>query len=225
MPAVGGDTPFEPARTLTQQKREAILEAALREFEASGFDQTSMDRIASSAGVSKRTVYNHFASKSALFDAIVAELSDKVAKVTDFPYSPTTPLRDQLESIGHQVIDMLTAPCTIALARVALAEMLRSPDVAGSAYDVIRTRQTGLSDWLRDADRDGRLVVPDPVWAADQLMGQLKSFAFWPHMVGGQAVPDGDERSRIVERTVDMMLSQYAGGLPANDRQATIAPS
>ncbi|MCB1775343.1 MAG: TetR/AcrR family transcriptional regulator, partial [Gammaproteobacteria bacterium] len=185
MSATGADAQPEPARTLTQQKRRAILEAALREFEANGFDQTSMDRIAASAAVSKRTVYNHFASKSALFDAIVSELSDKVAKVTEIPYDPGVSLRDQLAAIGHQVIDMLTAPCTIALARVALAEMLRSPDVAGSAYDVIRTRQTGLGDWLRDADRDGSLTVPDPQWAADQLMGQLKSFAFWPHMVGG----------------------------------------
>jgi TetR/AcrR family transcriptional regulator of autoinduction and epiphytic fitness len=207
--ADGGRASLDGAMTLTQQKRLAILEAALREFEAHGFDPTSMDRIASSAGVSKRTVYNHFASKSVLFDAIVAELSDKVAKVTEFPYDPEAPLPDQLEAIGHQVIDMLTAPSTIALARVALAEMLRSPNVAGSAYDLIRTRQTGLRSWLQAANSDGRLAVPDPLWAADQFMGQLKSFAFWPHMVGGQAVPDADERKRIVERTVAMMLAQY----------------
>ena len=219
-----GNARLDSARTLTEQKRLAILEAALREFEANGFDQTSMDRIAASAGVSKRTVYNHFASKSALFDAIIAELSDKVAEVTEFPYDAEAPLRDQLEAIGHQVIAMLTAPCTIALARVALAEMLRAPNVAGSAYDLIRTRQTGLSDWLRDADRDGRLVVPDTQWAADQLMGQLKSFAFWPHMVGGQPVPDDAERRRIVAGTVDMMLHQYARELPPADRQANMTP-
>jgi TetR/AcrR family transcriptional regulator of autoinduction and epiphytic fitness len=222
--AIEGHSSVDGARTLTQQKRLAILEAALREFEAHGFDQTSMDRIASSAGVSKRTVYNHFASKSALFDAIIAELSDKVAEVTECPYAREVPLRDQLELIGHQVIAMLTAPCTIALARVALAEMLRSPNVAGSAYDLIRARQTGLSDWLRDAHGDGRLVVPDPLWAADQFMGQLKAFAFWPHMVGGQAVPDDVERARIVGRTVDMMLNQYGRGSPADGLQATNPP-
>ena len=53
----------------TSQKRHEILDAAIREFQAVGYDNTSMDRIAESAGASKRTVYNHFASKELLFQA------------------------------------------------------------------------------------------------------------------------------------------------------------
>ena len=54
-----------PAR-LTDRKRAAILEAAVAEFRESGYEATSMDRIAASAGVSKRTVYNHFPTRDAL---------------------------------------------------------------------------------------------------------------------------------------------------------------
>ena len=43
---------------LTDRKREAIIQAAIAEFRANGFDITSMDKIAATAGVSKRTVYN-----------------------------------------------------------------------------------------------------------------------------------------------------------------------
>ncbi|HCT25152.1 MAG TPA: TetR family transcriptional regulator, partial [Stenotrophomonas sp.] len=43
---------------LTDRKREAIVRAAVEEFRASGYEATSMDRIAEVAGVSKRTVYN-----------------------------------------------------------------------------------------------------------------------------------------------------------------------
>jgi TetR/AcrR family transcriptional regulator of autoinduction and epiphytic fitness len=190
-------------------KRQAVLEAAIAEFEACGFGGTSMDRIALRANVSKRTVYNHFSSKDALFGAIIAELSDKMAEVTGLGYDSGAPLEAQLSVIGLQVIDMLTSPCTVALARVALAEMLRSPEVAGRAYELVRARQSGLIDWLRAADADGKLAVPDPTCAADQFMGLLKSFAFWPHMVGGQSVPDAAARRCIVENSVAMMLARY----------------
>ena len=40
---------------LTDRKREAIIQAAIAEFRANGFEVTSMDKIADNAGVSKRT--------------------------------------------------------------------------------------------------------------------------------------------------------------------------
>ena len=47
------------------------MQAAIDEFRGNGFEATSMDRIAATAGVSKRTVYNHFPSKEALFAEIL----------------------------------------------------------------------------------------------------------------------------------------------------------
>jgi len=48
-------------------KHERIAEAAFDEFSKKGFDLASMEKIAESAGVSKVTVYNHFATKDQLF--------------------------------------------------------------------------------------------------------------------------------------------------------------
>lgn len=52
-------------------KGERVLDAAVQVFLANGFDQTSMDAIAARAGVSKTTVYAHYADKLALFRAVV----------------------------------------------------------------------------------------------------------------------------------------------------------
>ena len=49
----------------TSKKRLAILDGAIRVFIENGYETSSMDRIAEAAGVSKRTVYNHFPSKEA----------------------------------------------------------------------------------------------------------------------------------------------------------------
>ena len=145
--------------TLTERKRADILKAALNEFNARGFRETSMDRIASSAQVSKRTVYNHFASKEALFDAIADKLSDRVRLVTGFQYRPDRSVETQLRDIGEQLLDMLAAPGFVNLAKVTLAEMLRSPELARKTYDLFRERQSGLAAWLGEAAADGRLDI------------------------------------------------------------------
>ena len=55
-------------------KREAILDAAKALFIAQGFAGTSMDAVATEAGVSKLTVYSHFSDKATLFAAEMARL-------------------------------------------------------------------------------------------------------------------------------------------------------
>jgi TetR/AcrR family transcriptional regulator of autoinduction and epiphytic fitness len=197
-----------PARQSTL-KRAAILSAALDEFEARGYRETSMDRIAASAGVSKRTVYNHFRSKEQLFEAIAAELIERVQEVSQRPYDPAQPLTAQLEAIGGQVLDMLASPSFLTLARVTLAELIRSPELARRTYGLFRARQTGLARWLADASADGRLAVPEPERVADQFMGLLNAFALWPQLLGGQPVPDAAERARILQPAVAMLLRQY----------------
>ena len=53
------------------RKRRAILDAATAAFLRNGYLGTSMDEIAALAGVSKQTVYKHFADKERLFSEIV----------------------------------------------------------------------------------------------------------------------------------------------------------
>jgi AcrR family transcriptional regulator len=65
--------------------RKAVLDGAARLFAQDGFASTTMDQIAAAAGVAKGAVYHHFASKEALFEAVLvrvsAELSARVAAV------------------------------------------------------------------------------------------------------------------------------------------------
>ncbi|MFY0479400.1 TetR/AcrR family transcriptional regulator [Achromobacter marplatensis] len=51
-----------------QQTRDHLAQTAIRLFEQSGYDATTMDQISTAADVARGTLYNHFADK----DAIVA---------------------------------------------------------------------------------------------------------------------------------------------------------
>ena len=54
------------ARGLSQRAHQKVLEAALNLFAEKGIDATSVDAIAAASGVSKATIYKHWADKDAL---------------------------------------------------------------------------------------------------------------------------------------------------------------
>lgn len=54
-----------------EDTKKRILEKALELFSAQGYDAVSVGEIAKATGIKAPSLYNHFASKQAIFDAIV----------------------------------------------------------------------------------------------------------------------------------------------------------
>lgn len=201
--------PIAPQR-LTDRKRQAIVDAALAEFRAHGFDATSMDKIALAAGVSKRTVYNHFPSKDDLFNHILQELWHSSAALQAFRYQPDGNLRTQLIDLLGQKMAMLQDPYFLDLARVAIAEGILRPERAREMVTQLSEKEGGMTAWMRAALADGKLKPLDPAFAAHLVQGQLKAFAFWPQVTMGQPLLDEASRRAVVETTADMFLAYYA---------------
>ena len=59
-----------------EQRRSRILDAATRIFARKGYDNASMDEIATAAGITKPVLYDHFASKNALFETLLRSIRD-----------------------------------------------------------------------------------------------------------------------------------------------------
>jgi len=205
------DTPL-PQR-LTDRKRQAIVDAAIAAFRSHGFETTSMDKIAAGAGVSKRTVYNHFPSKDELFSAILQRMWQSSAALLDIPYRAGEALRPQLLALMGQKMAMLQDADFLDLARVAIAEAIHTPQRAQDMLARLGNKEEGVTVWLRAALADGALKPLDPVFASHLLQGQLKSFAFWPQVALGQPMLDAAAQQAVLETAVDMFLGYY-GKLP-----------
>lgn len=63
------------ARQRSARAHQDVLNAALKLFAERGIDRTSMDAIAGTSGVSKATIYKHWADKEALLLEAMAHLS------------------------------------------------------------------------------------------------------------------------------------------------------
>ena len=105
-------------KRLTDRKREAIINAAIAEFLSNGFETTSMDKIAASAEVSKRTVYNHFSGKDELFAAILSLLWNRCQDQMDLAYRSDQPVEQQLLELMRCKMRMLNDNCFMDLARM-----------------------------------------------------------------------------------------------------------
>ncbi|KVT88961.1 TetR/AcrR family transcriptional regulator [Burkholderia ubonensis] len=194
---------------LTDRKRAAIISAAIEEFLAAGYDATSMDRIAARADVSKRTVYNHFPSKDALFASILHQLWDACQTGSLPAYCNDAPLRGQLLELLARKLRLLNDASFIALARVAIGAAIHSPERARDMVERFGEREEDVTVWIRAAAAAGRLTVPDPAFASFQLLGAIKAFAFWPQVTMGQPPLDEAEQKRVAESAADMFLAYY----------------
>lgn len=195
---------------LTDRKREAIIEAAVGEFRANGFEATSMDRIATAAGVSKRTVYNHFPSKEELFAQILSQLYRRIHENLGVPYRADRPLREQLQELLWQKMSLLNDLNFIDLARVAISEAIRSPERAREMMERMSAREEGLTVWIRAAAADGKLRLSDPVFAASQLQGLIKGVAFWPQISLAQPTLPPAMQKQVIDAAIEMFLRCYA---------------
>jgi len=194
---------------LTDRKREAIIQAAIAEFRANGFDITSMDKIAATAGVSKRTVYNHFPSKEELFAEILNQLWARVTAEQETAYHHDQPLREQMRLMLKAKLQVLGDDNFLDLARVAIAATIHSPERAQNMVERMGEREEGLTVWIRAAQADGRLKQVDPQFAAQQIQGMLKSFAFWPQISMGLPPLEEEMQNTVVESALDMFLACY----------------
>lgn len=91
------------------ERRQEILDAALRCFARSGYQGTSMQEIVEESGLSKGTLYWYFDSKQALFmelfDRIVGQMIEPVAGALDAPGAPAERLRRLAGSVGEVAVD------------------------------------------------------------------------------------------------------------------------
>lgn len=198
----------KPRERLTDRKRASIVQAAVEAFQQYGYFGASMNAIADAASVSKRTLYNHFDSKEALFDAILEELKVRVEQLPKCEFDDSRDLAEQLTELAQSEIDFFTSEEVQAFSRAGLSRVLGEPD-AGQQVDP-RFFIRRVTTWMKKAQVSGCLLEADAEFAAMQFVGLLRTFAFWPTIVHGEPPPSRRKRNQIVSHTVEMFLSRYA---------------
>ena len=188
-------------------KRETILAASTAAFRDEGYESTSMDRIAELAGASKRTVYNHFGSKEALFQAVVARLFEESMALNQVAWDPNRSLEAQLTDFVRAKTLLSEDKAARCLTRVVLGVYIKHPELLREVIARVAEDESVLANWLREAHQAGRLSVPDPELAAHMFGKMTAGVLFWPQLLEGQMDPD--TRELLTRELVQTFLARY----------------
>jgi AcrR family transcriptional regulator len=112
-----------------EARRSHLLEAARTCFARRGYHPTSVSDILEEAGVARGTFYNHFASKRAVFQAVLGELTEGLATAAR-PIAVTGDIPEQVRQNVRRVVEAASAPW---VARLLFADALGIDDDADEA--------------------------------------------------------------------------------------------
>jgi AcrR family transcriptional regulator len=196
------------------RKRKAIVEAATTLFLRNGYRGTSMDEIAASAGVSKQTVYKHFADKRRLFSEIVSSTVDDISEQV---YREVRELADSgdleadLRDLARRQLAAVMQPRLLQLRRLVIAEAGRFPELGRTFYErgPGRTIDALASAFEGLADR-GELELDDAQLAAQHFNWLIMSVPMNRAMIlGHDEKPARAELDRYADAGVRVFLAAY----------------
>lgn len=195
----------------SDRKRRAIVQAASDVFQAKGYLGTSMEEIATTASVSKQTVYNHFADKEQLFSEIVLATTgeiDELVRLVAATLNDTVDVEKDLRRLGRVFIAALMDPKLLQLRRLVIANADRFPKLGTDWYEqgFERVLSTLASSFERLAERK-LLRAVDPLLAANHFVGMLLWIPVNRAMfTGDHAYYTGRELHRYADAAVSAFL-------------------
>ncbi len=194
-------------------KAESVLAAAEQCFLASGFGAVSMDAIARAAGVSKATVYAHFASKEALFGAVVTRLSER--RFGGFSVDALDPraVEASLTTIAQRFLELILSPEAIALNRIIIGEITRFP-VLGEVFWAAGPERTRAQTeaFLGRVAEAGALAVPDARLAAEQFLALARGEIHLRHLLRLDGDIDAATVGGAARHTAATFLRAFSSG-------------
>ena len=198
-------TTIKEPRQLSSEKAAAILAGGMQEFLIHGYAATSMDRVATAAGVSKATVYSHFQDKERLFTALIEQLVQgkfrSIFDTTDRAEPPEPKIF--LRELADRFLDMgANEPQFLNFMRVIIGESGRFPELAQAFVRNIERNSFGmLCEYFESCPQ---LKLADPEASARIFIGAIVHFLIVQEMLHGKDIVPM-ERDRLINTLIDSL--------------------
>lgn len=227
IPQALAKAPVQVGRPLvldTQERRLRLLHAAMRVFSRHGYAAATVDAIALEAGMSKKTLYQVFSSKTVLFDELLKEQFYRILHIEDLDRLDP---EEQLVRLLLTLARHLLAPDRQTLVRLIVADGPGSPELMTAIRRLeIDQDLNHIERWLETQNHTGYLKVSDVPAMAKLLFGMTIAEPMLSALVNP---PQSDEETSLACRikfAVRIFLVGLGRGLPpATDGVTIPAPT
>ena len=201
-----------PRRQRIDERRGTILRAALDLFSRFGLHGVSVDQVAERAEVSKSSLLYYFATKEALYVAVLRDLLSlwlEPLRALTAEQEPSVAIADYIRRKLVLSRDWPDASRLFCLELIQGAPLLRD-ELAHELHDLVAEKAEVIRGWVDS----GRLAHVEPVhlvfalWATTQ---HYADFAVQVEAVAGRTLSDPD----FFEQTVDNVQRIVLGGVAA----------
>jgi AcrR family transcriptional regulator len=163
------------ARTpkVVEDRREQIIDAAIRVFGEKGFERATNKDIAKAAGITPGLIYHYFESKEDLLKAIFEEHSP-LRLMRSVPEDILSlPPEAVLRWVAHQLLSIVESEQYVRLARIFIAEALYSSEMASVGFSAMGEVVAFLEQYLAAKMESGELRSMDPALVIQFFGGSL----------------------------------------------------
>ncbi len=194
------------ARLTGQERRAAIIDAAINSFAQKGFSGVTTRELAHSAGVSEPVLYDHFPSKRDLYNAIIEKIAaDSEGSFSDWPGNlPSgTDDREFFTALASAIIDWHER--NPAYVRLLLFSALEGHEFGEIFFERHSVQFfNALAGHIRGRIEAGALRPVDPMLATQHFIGVVMHFGMHCSISrkGSQCAP----RDAVVPTMVDIFL-------------------
>ena len=191
-------------------RRQQIIEAALKVFSTKGFHKATNKDIAQAAGgISPGLIYWYFKDKEDLFLSIIRERA-AIFQLADHPERlMELPPREGLALIGRTYLSVFKVPGNVAIVRILVGEAIRFPQIAEMFYKQAARRFLELlSQYLQHQVDLGRLRPHNTIIAARSFLGM-----FVVNVIVREIMRDPVALATPDEQLIATVLDIFLGGL------------
>ena len=154
--------------------RERILDAAFAAFMKTGYAAASTLEIATRARVSKRELYAEVGNKEEILIACIRARATRLKAPADLPIPHDRETLEQvLASFATQLVREITDPTVITVFRLAIADAVRSPEVAQALDSIGREASRAALRQIMTQAQTAGLLEGRPADLAERFGGLL----------------------------------------------------
>lgn len=179
-----------------------VLDAATALFLEQGFGRTTLDQVSDRSRSGKSTLYGRFASKEALFEAVVRRSIAAMFEGVTKP-DPALPVRERVRAVGMELARALMQSRCVALMRITAAEAGNFPELATVGY---RESFDGAARFVAEA------IAGDGDGVEDAMPGACRfvELALQPMSFQATFGASPDELLALADRDIDDALHVLA---------------